>query len=272
MQKMKSRLIILTILSIVSTTVFGQIKTVGPIDFSCNGQLFSIDYGVWIDPIQSCDKFNYDFYSNTVNFKDIPSTDSLVIEKIKFSLKERGGQDFYSRLILQSVIISKRPKKCEGRKYTLRYIFPLDTIFYHRFSLTYDIDGNLLSDHKFPDYATNKNILTFINYCQAIELAISDTTFNKAYNHPGHVRSRKDEKTGEWIKIGDLPKMELGYDKGSNVWTWALYTETVFDGEKGDQRCVTGTWTGKKITINAQDSTIMKVEDYKEFKTVTNGW
>ena len=182
----------MTILSIVTTTVFGQIKTVGPIDFSCNGQLFSIDYGVWSDPIQSCDKFNYDFYSNTVNFKDIPSSDSLVIEKIKFSLKERGGQEFYTRLILQNVIISKRPKKCEGRKYTLRFIFPIDTVFYYRFSVTYDIDGNLLTDQKFPDYATNKNILTFINYCQAIELATSDTTFNRAALRDWHLDRKEN--------------------------------------------------------------------------------
>lgn len=254
------------------TTAFGQIKTVGPIEFSCNGQLFSIDYDFWVEPIQRCDKFNYDFYSNTENFKDIPFTDSLVIEKIKLSLRKRGGQEFYDRLILENVIISKRPQKCEGRKYTLRYIFPLDSLYYYHFSVTYDIDGNLLSEQKFPDYATNKNILTFINYCQAIELATSDTIFNKAYTNPGHERLRIDDEKGVWQKIGDLPKMELGYDISSNTWTWTLYSETVFEGEIGDQHCVSGTWTGKKIIINAQDNTIMKVEDYKQFKSVSYGW
>lgn len=266
---MNIKKIIVTILSLLTLRGVCQLKTGGSIDFYCNGQLFSIDYGVWIDPIQNCDKSNYKMYFNIENFKDIPPQDTTVIEKIKISIKQRAGLELYNRLILQNVIVSKRPKKCQGQKYTLRYIMPLDTVFYYRFSLTYDIHGNLLSDPKFPDVKTNTNILSYINYCQAIQLALSDSVFRKAYHHPGHLRSKKDLRTGKWENIGELSKIELGYDKSRNVWIWQLFTETVFDGDKNDLRCVTGNWVGKKIIINAQNSTIIQVEDYKEFKTVT---
>lgn len=272
MRKMTKGLTIIVILTLAMLRVYGQLKTVGSIDFYCNGQLFSIDYGVWNDPIQGCDKFKYDFYTNTVNFNDIPQQDSVVIERIKQSIKIRGGQEFYDRLILRNLTIAHRPKKCDQRKYTLRFIFPIDTVFYHLFSLTYDEEGNLISAQQFPDNSTNKKILNFIDYCTAIDIALQDTTFKKAYDNPGHTRSRKNEKTGEYEKIGNLPEMELAYDQDSNSWIWRLYTETVFDGDKGDMSCVTGTWTGQKIIINAHDSSIMSVEDYKEFKTVTYSW
>lgn len=266
---MKQRLILIAIISTISQNGIAQIRTVGPFYFSCNDQLFSIDFGAWTDPIQYCDKFNYDFYSNTENFDKIPSQDSLIIDKIKYSIKARGGKEFYNRLVLQDIIISKRPKKCEGRKYTLRFIFPLDTIFYYRFSLTYNIEGNLISDPMFPDVSSNLNILSFINYCQAIEIALSDSIFKKSYINSGLIKSIEDERTGEQLILGDLALMSLCYDKKLNCWTWELFTESVFEGDKGDTRCLTGTWIGKKITINAHDKTILNVEDYKEFKSVT---
>jgi hypothetical protein len=266
---MKTLLTILVVCSLSTLKGFGQINTLDPVYFYCNGQLYSTDYGAWSDPIQSCDKYNYRFYSNDENFNDIPFNDSIAIEKIKIALMNRSGKDFYNRLILQNVIISNAPQKCEGRKYTLRYIFPLDTVFYYRFSLTYDIKGKLLSEHKFPDVQTNKSLLTFIDYCKAIEIALLDTTFKKAYEVSRTETSITNETTGKKEIIGKLSRIELVYDKQKNIWTWQIFTETVFDGVRNKkQGCLTGYWTGKKIILNAHSSEILSITDFKEFKSV----
>jgi len=108
---MTNKLIISFILILSVFQSSGQIKTVGPIEFRCNDILYSIRYGVWSDPIQNCDKDKYNFYSNTVNFNDISKQDSLIIEGIKEKIKVKGGQEFYSKLIFQNILISQRPKK-----------------------------------------------------------------------------------------------------------------------------------------------------------------
>ena len=66
--------------------------------------------------------------------------------------------------------------------------------------------------------------------------------------------------------------MELAFDNLRNIWVWKIYSETNYDGEIGNKTCVSGTWTGKVITINAHDSTIISVDDYKEFKSVSYGY
>jgi hypothetical protein len=252
---------------------FGQINTLEPVYFYCNGQLYSTDYGTWSDPIQSCDKYNYRFYSNDENFNDIPFNDSIVIDKIKITVMNRSGKDFYNRLILENVIISNAPQKCEGRKYTLRYIFSLDTVFYYRFSLTYNTKGKLMSEHKFPDVQTNKNFLTIIDYCKAIEIAFLDTTFKKAYENSHTQTSRINETTRKKEILGKLSRIELAYDKQKSIWTWQIFTETVFDGDSNKKKgCLTGYWSGKKITINAHSSEILSITDFKEFKSVMYSW
>lgn len=261
---MNYRLLILLLLC--SIKIYGQ-----DIEFYCNNKLYSIDLWMWTDPIQNCDDYRYDFYTDSVNFNEIPNNDKFIIDKTKESIIKRGGIDFYNILVLKYVIIAERPQKCDNRKYTLRYILPLDSVFYYRFSMTYDKDANLISDYQFPDYSSNKDIIKIIDYCKAIEIALSDSTFNKTYFNSTISRTRKNEKTGEQIKIELLPNIELVYDRINNIWTWHLYTETEFDGEVGDKSCLTGTWTGKKIIINAHNSDIMSVDDYKEYKSVTYG-
>jgi hypothetical protein len=139
--------------------------------------------------------------------------------------------------------------------------------------LTYDIKGKLLSEHKLPNAQTNKNFLAFIDYCKAIEIALLDTTFKKAYEKSHTETSIINETTGKKEIVGKLSKIELVYEKQKNIWTWQLFTEPIFDGDKSKkQGCLTGTWTGKKITINAHSSEILSIKDFKEFKSVMYSW
>ncbi len=259
----------------MTTLSYGQEKY-----FYCSSKLFSLIDWFWSDPIQSCDNFRYDFYTDSINFNEIPLEDKLIIDRTKESIIQRGGKDFYNKLILKYVIIAERPKKCDGRKYTLRYILPLDSVFSYKFSVTFNKYGNLLSEPIFPDVSLNKDILNIIDHCTAIEIAFGDTTFNHAFESSGISISIVDKKSGKRLKIEPLAQMEFLYDKERNIWTWDLYTEVSFKSgqthkvdlfENVTGTCQSGEYIGKKIIINAHNSEIINVEDYKEFKSVLYG-
>lgn len=266
---MKKSLLVIIFLSIIIPTILGQIKTNGPINFICNGKYFSINSEKWIDSIQTCNGNKYDIYDNSNNFIEIPQIDFSIIEKIKISIKERSGSDFYCRLILENVLIAKRPKKCDERNYTLRYILPIDSVYFYRFSLTYDSKGTLVSKQMFPDSSETNNMIPTIHYCQAIEKALKDSIFYKAYFYSGDMRSMIDAKSGEWIKISNIPKIELCFDIDNNIWTWIIYTDTKFHELKIEQVSTIEVNSGKKITINAENNKIIKIEDYFQKKIVS---
>ncbi|NVO12279.1 MAG: hypothetical protein HXX16_20145 [Bacteroidales bacterium] len=269
---MKTQFKILILLVLISSQSFGQEKY-----FYCKNKLYSIPSWSWSEPNESCDNFRLDFYTDSLNFNEIPLNDRIIIDRTKEYIIQRGGKEFYNNLTLKYVLITKRPKKCDNRKYTLRYLFPIDSIFSYKFSITLDKYGNLLSDHLFPNISSNKDILYIIDHCQATEIAMGDSTFLKAFWNSGISSYIRDEKSGNNLNIEPLSQIEFSYDKERNIWTWDLYTESSFkSGYTHDAKfkdnligsCQSGEWIGKKIIINAHNSEIIKVEDYKEFKSV----
>lgn len=254
---------IVLLIHIINISTYSQ-----EMDFRCDNKLFSVRYETWIDPIQICDDKKHIFYFDVTDLNEIPRSDLKIINKTRQSLIERGGEKFYNKLILKSIIVSERPNKCDGRKYTLRYIFPLDSVFYYRFSMTYDREGNLLSNYLFPDFSRNENILNIIDKCTAISIALANPIFRDAYNNSEQTVSRQIDGTNEWEILGSISNMKLVFDNHKNIWAWKLFSETNFEGETENESCKSGSWLGKVIEINAHDSTIISVDDYREYKSV----
>ena len=62
-----------------------------------------------------------DFYRN--NFTEIPDKHFAIIENIESKIIERGGEEFYKKLTLDAINITKvKSKECGGIAYVLRYV------------------------------------------------------------------------------------------------------------------------------------------------------
>lgn len=235
------------------------------IDFYCNGQRHSYTFGAWYDDVQKCK--GYTFYSLPTYKSNIASTDSTIIESIKQIIKVRSGDELYKKLELCSISIASDTSKC-NIKYAFRYIFRIDSEFYHRFSLTFDSLGNLKSPHQFPDISKNEGSLNIIDYCNAINIAISNSEFKDACDKSRLIRSTPNKKTGEMETLLNISKINLSYNQTLNTWTWEVYSETSVPKKNHKKHHSSGNWTGKKITINAQTSNVINIENFNESKIV----
>jgi len=236
------------------------------IDFYCEHQRHSYRYGVWLVPVQSCK--GYKSYWTSTNINDIPSTDSIIIDSIKHQLKLRAGDKLYNKFELYSITIATDSNICNERKYSFRYIYRLDSVFYHRFSLTFNPSGNLISSHQFPNIKTNKNSLDIINYCTALYIALQNETFKEACDKSGLIISSPNKVSGEMEPLLNISRFNLNYNSTLNVWTWEVYSETSVQKKNWDKHHASGKWTGKKIIINAQTSEIIELSDFYESKIV----
>ncbi len=238
--------------------------------FLCDTTYYRFDHPGYSDDISYYKKRSWNLYNKNSNIKDIGEQDKAKILEIEDKLQKRAGTEVYKKYNLQFVRISKNAKKSKGMKYALHYFFELDSTFYHHFVLIYDENGHLMSDYEFPE--TNGNEMQIIDYCEAIAIAQTDSSFKTAYDSAEFTTYYEIPWNGDIVELGRLDKMQLGYDEKSNSWTWELFTKVKFDGDyPEDTSCVTGWWKGKKIIINAQSSEILSVEDYKVWKSVRFG-
>ena len=236
------------------------------LDFYCGNQRHSYSYGVWSVPVQSCK--GYKSYWTSTNINDIPSKESTIIDSIMHNLKLRAGDELYHKLELYSITISADSNICNDRKYSFRFIYRLDSIFYHRFSLTFNLSGNLISSPQFPDFKTNKNSLDIIDYCTALDIALQNETFKKACNKSGLSVRTPNKISGKMEPLLNISKFNLNYNSTLNIWTWEVYSESSVAKKNWKKHHASGKWAGKKIIINAQTSEIIEISDFYESKIV----
>lgn len=228
------------------------------VDFYCGEQRHSYRFSVWSVPVQQC-KGNK-LYTKSVNFNDIPDKDEVVIESIYKQIEKRAGKELYDQLELYSITITPKPKGCNDYKYSFRYILRIDSVFYDRFTLTFDSEGKLKTKPEFPDIETNKNASNIIDYCSAISIAMNNREFKNACEDSGWKISTPNLSSGEMEPLLNISSIDLEYNLEKNMWTWILKSETKQTKDKG--------LIGKVIAINAELGEIMQVTDYSESKTV----
>lgn len=236
------------------------------IDFYCDGQRHSYRYEVWTVPVQDCK--GYRFFNPSTNINDIPFKDSIIINSIKQNLRLRAGNELYEKFEIYDITIAPDTNECNNMKYSIRYLFRLDSLFYHRFSLTFDPSGNLISSFQFPDISTNKNPLDIIHYCTALDIALNNISFKESCDKSGLSIQTPNKKTGEMETLLNISRFNLGYNLSLNVWTWEIYSETTIPKKNRKKNHASGKWTGKKVIINAQTSDIINIEDFYEYKIV----
>lgn len=236
------------------------------LDFYCGDQRHSYRYGVWSVPVQSCK--GYKTYWTETNINDIPTKDSIIIDAIKQNLNLRAGNELYRKLELYSITIAADSNICNDRKYSLRFIYRLDSVFYHRFSLTFNSLGNLISSPQFPDIKTSKNSLEIIDYCSALHIALQNETFREACEKSGLSISTPNKISGKMEDLLNISKFNLNYDSTLNSWIWEVYSETSVPKKNWKKHHASGKWSGKKIIINAQTSEIIELSDFYESKIV----
>jgi hypothetical protein len=252
--EMKRLLIYVVLYLLLSMNMIAQ----SSLDFYCGEQRHSYDFPAWLVPVQQCDKNK--LYSNSVNFGDIPQDDRKMIDLIYRQLEERGGTEFYKKLEFSSIDVSYNPEECNGYKYSFRIIYHLDSIFYDRFSLTFNSEGRLLTAHKFPDISSNPEAHKIISYCSAVERAMQNRKFNEACKKSDLSISRPNLETGEMEPLLNISNLDLEFYPEKNIWTWVLHSETRQLKDKS--------WVGSVIRINAETGEVIDVKDYNESKIV----
>ncbi len=228
------------------------------LDFYCGQQRHSYNFSVWSVPVQQCK--GYKLYSKSVNFNDIPKKDKVIIDEVFTKIERRAGKGLFKNLELYSVTIAPGSKGCNDLKYSLRYKLRIDSVFYDRFTLTYNSEGQLKTRHEFPDIETNSNANNIIDYCSAISIAMKNPEFKKSCKESGWERSTPNLSNGEMEPLLNISNLDLEYHLEKNIWTWILKSETKQTKKNG--------WIGKVIAINAESGKVMEVTDYSELKIV----
>jgi hypothetical protein len=193
-----------------------------------------------------------DLYS-TKNFNEIPAKDTALIRGIKRQIASRAGADFYSHLDLRSIIRSRVSASCNFIKYTFLYYFKIDSTFDYRFTLAYDEDGNLVGDPAFPSILQQPGFYKLAPICNSLESLAADSMFSNFYPK---------------FRMEKIKTIQLEYDMQLKNFVYKVYGVTRYNGTFGFNGYAIGWWYGKIIVANAQTGEKIRVEDYKERKSV----
>jgi hypothetical protein len=228
----------------ISSFLFAQQSYV-----TCN----EIHYKQYTDVLSyPAEKCKEDFYT-VKNFNEIPVKDTALIRRIKQQIASRAGTDFYHQLDLRSIIRSKVSASCNFIKYTFLYYFKIDSTFDYRFTLAYDEDGNLVGDPAFPSILQQPAFYKLAPICKSLDLLIADSTFSGFYPKLG---------------MEKIKTIQLEYDTKLKNFVYKVYGVTRYNGTFGFNGYAIGWWYGKIIVADAQTGEKIRVEDYKERKSV----
>lgn len=203
----------------------------------------------WASPAEKC---NTDFYTEK-NSNEIPVKDTVLIKKIKKQIAARAGSYFYNQLDLKAIIRSNPTAKCNFIKYTFLYYFKIDSTFGYRFMLTYDEQGDLVGNPAFPAIQEHPGFYKLALICNSLDALVSDSTFVNFYPEYG---------------MDKIKTVQLDYDVELRNFVYKIQGVSRYRNKFGINGYAIGWWYGKIIVANAQTGEKIRVDDYKEYKSI----
>ena len=194
-----------------------------------------------------------DFYRN--NFTEISDKHFDVIENIESKIIERGGEEFYKKLTLDAINITKvKSKECGGIAYILRYVFTIDEAFNYRFELYFDENGNPMKDQAFPSVKSDPDFMKLVDPCTLIDPAIEDEEFDKFYA----------PTTKKMVH-----HVALEYDTLGGKFVFAVYGKDMYrDKIPAGSTFIKGYFYGRKVYFDAKTGVKIRTDRTKVWKSV----
>jgi hypothetical protein len=239
---LKSTLILLFLP--ISSFLFAQQSYV-----TCNDIHYRQYTGTLSFPAEKC---NVAFYTSK-DFSELPIRDTILIRKIKNQIAGRAGTYFYNQLDLKAIIRSEPSAKCNFIKYTFLYYFKVDSTFGYRFVLAYDEGGDLVGDPAFPSIQERPSFYKLAPICHSLNALAADSTFVNFYPNYGMDR---------------IKTIQLEYDAQLKDFVYKIYGVLRYKGKFGINGYAIGWWYGKIVVANAHTGEKIRVEDYKERKSI----
>ncbi len=218
----------------------------------CDDTSYTERRGAWrLNLPKDC---KYTTYTN--NFQEILSKHLSVIETIESSIIERGGEDFYKRLMLISIDLTNNPKKCSDVSYVLRYVLKIKDAFNYRFSIYFDENGNNLSPYGFPDASESPDFFSLVNACDFVEVAKKDSVFIDFYEKKSHK---------------SVENISLVYDSESDSFLYSINGRFIL-GKKQNTDSGAGWWYGRNVLFNAVSGEKVRTDKTKIYRLIPSGY